>query len=80
MVYMTDVICRSGSSSLGTVLTITGSGFYGGNVTVKTGDVECSIRQVTSKPKPSNVIQSVFLKGKLHSDGILHFLKERNIM
>lgn len=64
VVYITDIICRSGSSSLGTVLTITGSGFDGGNVTVKTGDVECSLLQVTSKPKPSNVIKSVFLKGQ----------------
>uniref|UniRef100_A0A8C1B8X1 PKHD1 like 1, tandem duplicate 2 n=1 Tax=Cyprinus carpio carpio TaxID=630221 RepID=A0A8C1B8X1_CYPCA len=64
MVYITDIMCRSGSSSLGTVLTITGSGFDGGNVTVKTGDVECSVLQVTSKSKPSNVIKPVFLRGQ----------------
>ncbi|NP_001123871.1 PKHD1 like 1, tandem duplicate 2 isoform 1 precursor [Danio rerio] len=44
---VTGISPTEGSSSLGTVLTITGSGFDGGNVTVKTGDVECSILQVT---------------------------------
>ncbi|NP_001305057.1 PKHD1 like 1, tandem duplicate 1 isoform X1 [Danio rerio] len=45
---VTGISPTEGSSSLGTVLTITGSGFNGGNVTVKTGDVECSILQVTN--------------------------------
>nr|XP_009292515.1 fibrocystin-L isoform X2 [Danio rerio] len=45
---VTGISPTEGSSSLGTVLTITGSGFDGGNVTVKTGDVECSILQVTN--------------------------------
>ncbi|XP_051729222.1 fibrocystin-L-like [Ctenopharyngodon idella] len=43
---VTGISPTEGSSSLGTVLTITGSGFDGGNVTVKTGDVECSVLQV----------------------------------
>ncbi|XP_026145815.1 PKHD1 like 1, tandem duplicate 1 isoform X2 [Carassius auratus] len=45
---VTGISPTQGSSSLGTVLTITGSGFDGGNVTVKTGDVECSVLQVTN--------------------------------
>uniref|UniRef100_A0A673FZ74 Fibrocystin-L-like n=1 Tax=Sinocyclocheilus rhinocerous TaxID=307959 RepID=A0A673FZ74_9TELE len=45
---VTGISPTQGSSGLGTVLTITGSGFDGGNVTVKTGDVECSVLQVTN--------------------------------
>ncbi|XP_051526679.1 fibrocystin-L-like [Myxocyprinus asiaticus] len=45
---VTGISPTEGSSGLGTVLTITGSGFDGGNVTVKTGNVECSILQVTN--------------------------------
>ncbi|RXN34425.1 fibrocystin-L isoform X1 [Labeo rohita] len=45
---VTGIYPMQGSSGLGTVLTITGSGFDGSNVTVKTGDVECSILQVTN--------------------------------
>ncbi|KAK2887447.1 hypothetical protein Q8A67_015675 [Cirrhinus molitorella] len=45
---VTGISPMQGSSGLGTVLNITGSGFDGGNVTVKTGDVECSVLQVTS--------------------------------
>ncbi|XP_073714530.1 fibrocystin-L [Misgurnus anguillicaudatus] len=37
-----------GSRGLSTLLNITGSGFDGGNVTVKTGDVECSVQEVTN--------------------------------
>jgi len=70
MVYITDI--TSGSSSLGTVLTITGSGFDGGNVTVKIGDVECSVLHFTSKSKHSTVLKS---DEKLHSDGISLFVK-----
>ncbi|XP_051729532.1 LOW QUALITY PROTEIN: fibrocystin-L-like [Ctenopharyngodon idella] len=45
---VTRISPTEGSSGLGTVLTITGSGFDGGNVTVKIGDVECSVLQVTN--------------------------------
>ncbi|ROL45843.1 Fibrocystin-L [Anabarilius grahami] len=45
---VTGISPTEGSSGLGTVLTITGSGFDGGNITVKTGDVECSVLQVTN--------------------------------
>ncbi|XP_043073568.1 PKHD1 like 1, tandem duplicate 1 [Puntigrus tetrazona] len=45
---VTGISPTQGSSGLGTVLTINGSGFVGGNVTVKTGDVECSVLQVTN--------------------------------
>ncbi|XP_016299954.1 fibrocystin-L-like [Sinocyclocheilus anshuiensis] len=45
---VTGISPTQGSSGLGTVLTITVSGFDGGNVTVKTGDVECSVLQVTN--------------------------------
>ncbi|XP_056597030.1 fibrocystin-L-like [Triplophysa dalaica] len=44
---VTVVSPTEGSSGLATVVNITGSGFGGGNVTVKTGDVECSILNVT---------------------------------
>ncbi|XP_056106662.1 fibrocystin-L-like [Rhinichthys klamathensis goyatoka] len=45
---VTGISPKEGSSSLGTVLTITGSGFDGGNVTIKIGDVECSVLQITN--------------------------------
>ncbi|KAI7789613.1 putative fibrocystin-L, partial [Triplophysa rosa] len=45
---MTGVSPTEGSSGLATVLNITGSGFDGGSVTVKTGDVECSVQEVSS--------------------------------
>ncbi|KAK9957826.1 hypothetical protein ABG768_012036 [Culter alburnus] len=45
---VTGISPTEGSSGLGTVLTITGSGFDDGNITVKTGDVECSVLQVTN--------------------------------
>ncbi|KAI7798957.1 putative fibrocystin-L, partial [Triplophysa rosa] len=45
---LTGVSPTEGSSGLATVLNITGSGFDGGNVTVKTGDVECSVQEVTN--------------------------------
>ncbi|CAM4636768.1 unnamed protein product [Leuciscus chuanchicus] len=45
---VTGISPTEGSSSLGTVLTITGSGFDGGNVTVKIGDVECSVLHLTN--------------------------------
>ncbi|XP_056106663.1 fibrocystin-L-like [Rhinichthys klamathensis goyatoka] len=45
---VTGISPKEGSSSLGTVLTITGSGFDGGNVTVKIGDVKCSVLHFTN--------------------------------
>nr|XP_055075127.1 fibrocystin-L-like [Misgurnus anguillicaudatus] len=45
---VTGISPTEGSSGLATVLNITGSGFDGGNVTVKTGDVECSVQEVTN--------------------------------
>nr|XP_055075128.1 fibrocystin-L-like [Misgurnus anguillicaudatus] len=45
---LTGITPEKGSSGLATLLNITGSGFDGGNVTVKTGDVECSVQEVTS--------------------------------
>uniref|UniRef100_A0AAR2IPV4 Polycystic kidney and hepatic disease 1 (autosomal recessive)-like 1 n=1 Tax=Pygocentrus nattereri TaxID=42514 RepID=A0AAR2IPV4_PYGNA len=37
--------CLSGASALGTVLTISGSGFVGGNASVQIGNVQCSVLQ-----------------------------------
>ncbi|KAI7798962.1 putative fibrocystin-L [Triplophysa rosa] len=45
---MTGVSPTEGSNGLATVLNITGSGFDGGSVTVKTGDMECSVQEVSS--------------------------------
>ncbi|XP_065144791.1 fibrocystin-L-like [Paramisgurnus dabryanus] len=45
---VTGISPEKGSSGLPTILNITGSGFDGGNVTVKTGDVECSVQEVTN--------------------------------
>ncbi|XP_073714829.1 fibrocystin-L [Misgurnus anguillicaudatus] len=45
---VTGISPTKGSSGLSTVLNITGSGFDGGNVTVKTGDVKCSVQEVTN--------------------------------
>nr|XP_055075552.1 fibrocystin-L-like [Misgurnus anguillicaudatus] len=45
---VTGISPPKGSSGLSTLLNITGSGFDGGNVTVKTGDVECSVKEVTN--------------------------------
>ncbi|XP_073714529.1 fibrocystin-L [Misgurnus anguillicaudatus] len=45
---VTGISPTEGSSGLSTVLNITGSGFDGGNVTVKIGDVECSVQEVTN--------------------------------
>nr|XP_055075555.1 fibrocystin-L-like [Misgurnus anguillicaudatus] len=42
---VTGISPTKGSSGLSTVLNITGSGFDGSNVTVKTGDVKCSIKR-----------------------------------
>lgn len=39
----------AGSNSLGTVLTISGSGFDDGNATVWIGHTECTVIQVTGK-------------------------------
>ncbi|TRY58767.1 hypothetical protein DNTS_034596, partial [Danionella cerebrum] len=46
---VTGISPTQGSNGLGTILTITGSGFYDANVTVKTGDVECSVQQITTQ-------------------------------
>ncbi|KAA0710213.1 Fibrocystin-L Polycystic kidney and hepatic disease 1-like protein 1 [Triplophysa tibetana] len=45
--YALQGIPELGSSGLATVVNITGSGFGGGNVTVKTGDVDCYALNVT---------------------------------
>ncbi|KAA0710209.1 Fibrocystin-L Polycystic kidney and hepatic disease 1-like protein 1 [Triplophysa tibetana] len=45
---VTRVSPTEGSSGLATVVNITGSGFDGSSVTVKTGEVECSVQEVTS--------------------------------
>ncbi|XP_057211103.1 fibrocystin-L-like [Triplophysa rosa] len=45
---VTGVSPTEGSSGSATVLNITRSGFDGGNVTVKTGEVECSVQEVSS--------------------------------
>lgn len=40
-----------GASALGTVLTISGSGFIQSDATVQIGNVQCSVLQVTSELK-----------------------------
>ncbi|XP_073714826.1 fibrocystin-L [Misgurnus anguillicaudatus] len=45
---VTGISPTKGSSGLSTLLYITGSGFDNSNVTVKTGDVECSVQEVTN--------------------------------
>nr|XP_055075131.1 fibrocystin-L-like [Misgurnus anguillicaudatus] len=45
---LTGISPTEGSSGLSTLLNITGSGFDNSNVTVKTGDVECSVQEVTN--------------------------------
>ncbi|KAL7883851.1 hypothetical protein SRHO_G00015090 [Serrasalmus rhombeus] len=45
---VTGISPSQGASDLGTVLTISGSGFVDGNASVQIGDIQCSVLQVTS--------------------------------